>query len=72
MQLVSDYSEVEMERRVGGDGMATEEYNFNSEVTIEHQVSFRIMPLVYYPCVYTSTHNSPASGNFANTRVTHV
>ena len=40
MQLVSDYSEVEMERKVGGDGMVTEEYNFNSEVAIEHQVCF--------------------------------
>ena len=39
VQLVSDYSEVEMERKVAEDGMATEEYNFNSEVAIEHQVS---------------------------------
>ena len=37
-QLVSDYSEVEMERKLGEDGMATEEYNFNSEVPIDHQV----------------------------------
>jgi hypothetical protein len=35
--LVSDYSEIEMQRKVDTDGMATEEYNFNSEVTIEHQ-----------------------------------
>ena len=36
--MVSDYSEVEMKRRVDVDGMATEEYNFNSEVPIEQQV----------------------------------
>ena len=49
LQLVSDYSEVEMKRRVGGDGMATEEYNFNSEVAIEHQVYF---------CVVSNYHMS--------------
>ena len=38
LQLVSDYSEIEMQRKVDTDGIATEEYNFNSEVTIEHQV----------------------------------
>ena len=38
VQCVSDYKEVEMERKIGEDGMATEEYNFNSEVSLEHQV----------------------------------
>ena len=37
-QLVSDYTEIEMQRKVDADGMATEEYNFNSEVAVEHQV----------------------------------
>ena len=45
VQVVNDYSEVEMVRKVGGDGMASEEYNFNSEVTLEHQVSLIIISL---------------------------
>ena len=39
VQLVGDHSEVEMKRKVDEDGMATEEYTFNSEVAIENQVS---------------------------------
>jgi hypothetical protein len=35
--LVGDHSEVEMKRKVDEDGMATEEYTFNSEVAIENQ-----------------------------------
>ena len=27
-----------MQRQIGADGMATEEYNFNSEVPVENQV----------------------------------
>ena len=38
-QAVDDDSEVEMVRKVGSDGMAQEEYNFNSEVSLKDQVS---------------------------------
>jgi len=42
LQTVDDYSEVEMVRKVGNDGMAQEEYNFNSEVSLGDQVSRRL------------------------------
>ena len=47
LQLVSDYSEIEMQRKVDTDGIATEEYNFNSEVTIEHQVKWQVCKYMY-------------------------
>lgn len=58
IQLVSDYSEVKMDRKVGGDGMATEEYNFNSEVAIEHQVhSFLVILYLHIFCTALSTYS---------------
>lgn len=63
-QLVSDYTEIEMQRKVDADGMATEEYNFNSEVAVEHQVKTLLHDKVnseFCTCVFSKElHFSPA------------
>ena len=37
-KVVGDYSEIQMTRNIGSDGMAEEEYSFNSEVSLGPQV----------------------------------
>ena len=39
LQDANDFSRLKMSRSIGSDGMAEEEYNFNSEVALEAQVS---------------------------------
>ena len=36
---MEEFSEIEMVRSVGEDGIAEEEYNFNSEITLGPQVN---------------------------------
>ena len=38
VQVVDDYDKIEMVRTMGTDGIAEEEYNFNSEVSLGLQV----------------------------------
>ena len=38
VQFVDEYDKIEMVRTVGADGLAEEEYNFNSEVSLGSQV----------------------------------
>ena len=38
VEVVDDYDKIEMVRTMGTDGMAEEEYNFNSEVSLGLQV----------------------------------
>ena len=40
LKNVNEFSHIEMTRKIGEDGVAEEEYNFNSEVTLDQQVSY--------------------------------
>ena len=49
LQVVDEYSQIELVRSTGNDGETEEEYNFNSEVAIVSQVS-ALPPLPLLSC----------------------